>query len=136
MNARVLSLDTRDETALRQFEEALKLAEITPDIQVTQTAPTSGVGLEQYVYRNGPLTIVALLADSAKDVTEQPAVQGRLSLPRPAYVYDVVANRLLGHGRQFLISASANAPTVLAVSNALLSVQTCQSILNWRSCPR
>jgi hypothetical protein len=134
-NARVFSLDTRDETALQQLEEALKLAEIAPDIQVKQQAPTSQASLEHYVYRNGPLTIVALLADSAKEEMEQPVAQGRLSLSRPAYVYDVVANRLLGHGRQFLISANANAPTVLAVSNARLSVQACQSILNWRTCP-
>jgi hypothetical protein len=135
MNARVLSLDKRDQRALQQFEEALKLAEITPDIQVTQTAPTTEARLEQYVYRNGPLTIVALLAERAKEETTQSTTQGRLSLPQPAYVYDVVANRLLGHGKQFFISANANAPTVLAVSSALLSIQTCQSILNWRTCP-
>jgi hypothetical protein len=135
MNARVLSIDTRDETALQQLEDALKLAEITPDIQVTQTAPSLGARLEQYVYRNGPLTIVALLADRAKEETGQSTTQGRLSLPRPAFVYDLVANRLLGHGMQFFISASANAPTVLAVSSTLLSIQTCQSILNWRTCP-
>jgi hypothetical protein len=136
MNARVLSLDTRDETALRQFEEALKLAEITPDIQVKQPPATSQASLEHYVYRNGPLTIVALLAENAKEETAQVPTQGRLSLPRPAYVYDVVANRLLGHGKQFPISASASTPTVLAISSALLSIQTCQSILNWRTCPR
>jgi hypothetical protein len=131
-NPRSISLSSNDAIANRQLAPVLKAGDITPEVSVA--ASDGSAGIEHYLYRNGSLTILALLADPAADAGPNGAA-AQLSLPKPAYIYDIRAKRLLGFAKQISVSAQSTMPTVLAMSKAPLSPAACQSLLHWHKCP-
>lgn len=133
-NPHAISLSSDEATARRQLAEVLKAGEITPEITITDAASEGSAGVEHYLYRNGSLTILALLADPAADKGTEGAA-ARLSLPKPVYIYDLRAKRLLGFAKQISVFAQSTMPTVLAISNKPLSAAACQAVLHWEKCP-
>ena len=131
-NPRAISLSSNDATANSQLAQVLKASEITPEVSIA--ASDGSAGIEHYLYRNGSLTILALLADPAADTGPNGAT-AQLSLPEPAYIYDIRAKRLLGFAKQISVSAQSTMPTVLAMSKTPLSPAACQSLLHWQKCP-
>ena len=133
-NPRAISLSSDDATATHQLAQVLKAGAITPEVTIAVGTTDSAAGIEHYLYRNGSLAILALLANPATG--EKPrSVTARLSLPQPAYIYDIRAKRLLGHVNQISVTAESTVPTVLALSATPLSAETCQSLLHWQTCP-
>lgn len=133
-NPRAISLNSNDATATRQLVDILKAGEITPKVTIADAATEGSAGIEHYLYRNGSLTILALLADQAADRGPN-GTAARLSLPQPVYIYDVRTERLLGFAKQISVFAQSTMPTVLAMSKTPLSTAACQSLLHWRKCP-
>jgi hypothetical protein len=133
-NPRAVSLSRDDSTATHQFAQILKAAGITPEVTIADGTSDSAAGIERYLYRNGSLAILALLADPVSDEEPRKATV-RLSLPRPAYIYDIRAKRLLGHVKQISVTAESTVPTVLALSATPFTAETCQLLLHWQTCP-
>ena len=134
MNPRAISLSSDDATAIRQLTRVLKAGSITPEVTIADGKSDRVAGIEHYLYRSGPLAILALLAKPAADKKPM-SVTARLSLPRAAYIYDIRAKRLVGYVKQISVSAESTVPTVLALSATLLSAETCRSRLHWEACP-
>ena len=131
---RAVSLSSDDATAAHQLAQILKAGAITPEVTIADAASGGADGIEHYLYRNGSLAILALLADPAAG-QEPRSATARLSMPQPFYIYDIRAKRLLGHVKQISVAAESTMPTVLVMSAAPLSVETCQSLLHWQTCP-
>ncbi|HWS95624.1 MAG TPA: hypothetical protein VN620_03990, partial [Candidatus Methylomirabilis sp.] len=112
-----------------QFTQTLQSVEITPEVHVE-----TSVGIEHYLYRNGPLTILALLAEPAEGPGKNSAT-AILSLAQPSYVYDLRAKRLLRYAKQISVAVDSSAAALLAISTAPISDETCQSMLRWQRCP-
>ena len=134
INPRAISLSSDDATATHQLAQILKAGAITPEVTIADGTSDSAAGIEHYLYRNGSLAILALLANPAADEGPRSAT-ARLSLRQPAYIYDIGAKRLLGHVKQISVTAESTVPTVLALSATPLSAETCQSLLHWQTCP-
>jgi hypothetical protein len=134
MSRRAISLSSDDAMATRQISRILDVAAITPEVIVANGAGNSEAAIEHYLYHNGQLAILALLAAPASD-KESPSATARLSLPHVAYIYDFRAKRLLGHVNQISVAAESSAPTVLVLSAKPLSAETCQLLLHWQTCP-
>ena len=133
-NPRAISLSVDDATAAHQLAQALKAGEITPEVTIEDAAGNDSAGVEHYIYRNGALRILALLADPATQKVQE-SLATRLSLPRPAYIYDIRAKRFLGLARQIAVSTESTVPTVLAISQTPLSAAACQSLMRRQTCP-
>lgn len=132
-NPRAIRLSNDDATATRQLAEVLEAGKITPEVTITDAASEGSGGIEHYLYRNGSLTILALLADSAANSGPNVAA-ARLSLSKPVYIYDIRAKRLLGFAKQISVFAKSTMPTVLAISKTPLSAAACQAVLHWEKC--
>ncbi len=133
-NPRAISLSSNEATANRQLTQILKASEITPQVSIADATRDGSAGIEHSLYRNGLLTILALLAEPAADTGPNDAT-AQLSFPEPAYVYDIGAKRLLGFAKQISVPAQSTMPTVLAMSKTPLSAAVCQSLLHWQKCP-
>ena len=133
-NPRAISLSSDDDTAIVQLEQILMSHKIVSEVRIAASAVDGSLGVERYLYRNGALTILALLADPAAE-KGQKAVSMQISLPRPAYVYNVQAKRFLAHAKQFSVSTETSMPTVLAISSTPLSAESCRSLMRWQACP-
>jgi hypothetical protein len=112
----------------RQFlRQTLAAARVTPAIEVLGNdhgAAPADVELSQW--HNGAVTVIALQRDlpdpprSNPDLAEQ--VPGRLDrmitvkLPRPAFLYDLIEKKPLGHGDRFEVRLDPLRPTILAAS--------------------
>ena len=128
-NPRAVYLSSDDKIAIHQFTQTLQSAGITPEVHVE-----ASVGIERYLYRNGPLTILALLAEPAEGPGKNSAT-AILSLAQPSYVYDLRAKRLLRYAKQISVAVDSSAAALLAISTAPISGEMCQSILRWQRCP-
>ena len=133
-NPRAISLSGDNSTATHQLAQILKAGAITPMVTIAGGTSDGAAGIEHYLYRNGSLFILALLADPAAGKDPRSAT-AQLSLPQPAYIYDIRAKRLLGHVKQISVTAKSTAPTMLALSSAPLSAETCRLLLHWQTCP-
>jgi len=134
INPRAFPLHDDDKAALEQLRQALKAAGITPEVTVANTTTQGPAGVEHYVYRNGALTVLALLAEPLSNKAQNGS-KTSLSLRQRSYIYDVGAQRLLGHAMEISVSVKSAPPTVLALSAEPLAVETCRSLLHWPTCP-
>jgi hypothetical protein len=133
-NPRAVSLSSSEVTASDQLTRILEAAEITPEVTVADAATEGSTDIEHYLYRNGPLTILALLADPAAGSAPN-GVPARLSLAEPLYIYDIQEQRLIGFAKQISVFARSTMPTVLAMVKTPLSAADCQAVLHWEKCP-
>lgn len=134
VNPHAVSLSSDDATATDQFAQILKDAEITPTVTIADATSESSAGIEHYLYRNGPLTILALLADPAAGSAPN-GVPARVSLAEPLYIYDIQEKRLIAFAKQISVFAQSTMPTVLAMVETPLSSADCQAMLHWEKCP-
>jgi hypothetical protein len=128
-NPRAFELSRDWVEASRQLGEALRAVHITPMMRITDAGTDASPAVERYLYRNGGLTIAALL--------RKPMVHNgptNISLPYTAYVYDVRAERLLTRANQFSVSLESNVPSILAISREPISAETCRFTLHWQKC--
>ena len=131
-NPRAFSLSSENSTAVSQLAEALRAAKIVPEVQIASPSKTGSSEIEHYHYRNGSLSILALLARPSANTDGATA---RVSLVKPEYIYDVRTKLFLGHARQISISTGSRIPAILAMSLNPLSAETCKSLLHWDTCP-
>ena len=131
---RAILLSSDDAVAFGQLTQILKSTKITPEVQFVAPGRDGLNGIERYLYRNGPLTILALLGHSAgEEASKRNTAQ--LSLAEPAYIYDVGTKSFLGRTKGISVLVDVNIPTVLVVSATPLSTETCKSSLRWQKCP-
>ena len=76
--------------------------------------------VEQYVFRNGEMTLVALLAKSTAEDGDRVA-RVALALPHLAYAYNARSGALLGRTRRLELNVERNSPTIVALSARPLS---------------
>jgi hypothetical protein len=133
-NPRAFALHGDDKAALEQFGQALEAVGIAPEVRVAKTTPGDPASVEHYVYRNGELTVLALLADPLSNEA-QSGSKTSLSLRRRSYIYDVGTQQLLGHAKEISVSVDSVRPMVLVLSTEPLAAETCRSLLHWPTCP-
>jgi hypothetical protein len=134
INPRAFALHGDDKAALEQLRQALKAVGISPKVTVAKTTPEGPASVEHYVYRNGELTVLALLANPFSNEA-QSGSKTSLSLRQRSYIYDVGAKQLLGHAKEISVSVDSVRPIVLALSTEPLAMETCRSLLHWPTCP-
>ena len=106
INPRAISLSSDDATATHQLAQILEAGASTPELTIADGTSDSAAAIEHYLYRNGSLAILALLANPAADEGPRSAT-ARLSLRQPAYIYDIGAKRLLGTSNRYRLSPKA-----------------------------
>jgi hypothetical protein len=74
--------------------------------------------VETYVFHNGEVTILALLGDlPAKQARSPGSEHVTVSLPHPAYAYNLRTGQGLGLQHQLALSLASVAPTIIALSD-------------------
>jgi hypothetical protein len=130
-NPRVVSLTVADTQRLPNVLNLVKKAGISWQARIESAAGQ----VEEYVYRLPPVKLLALLSDSTSSQSggTHPVT---IVLPKPAYVYDIRAQKWIGKTKRLTVDVSSTEPTVLALSKAPLSLRSCRSIFHWRICPQ
>lgn len=101
-----------DATARARLGAVLAAAGIEPAVRLADLDGASPAELERHAYRDGKVTIIALLRD-APAIATAPVT---LRLRRAAYVYDVRAGAFLGRTRAPHVTPGKVAPVILALS--------------------
>jgi len=107
--------------APRPLDQLLTEAGVVPAFGVHRKTGEPVTDVEIYRWLNGVATILALQRDApdheASAATGNDAEPILLTLPRPAYVYDLRQRRLLGHMERVEVALDAASPTLLAISS-------------------
>jgi hypothetical protein len=97
---------------------AIGAAQLETDFPIQLASGERARDVETYIFRNGDVTILALLRDLAADGAaprdNEPVV---LPLSHPAYAYDLRTGQALGLQNKLALSLAAVAPTIIALSN-------------------
>ena len=99
--------------------ELLRVRGIEPAYPVRNAAGHAASDVETYVFRNGNVTILALLRDLPADAAanrsdDEPVV---VPLPHPSFAYDLRARKNLGRSDRLVLSLGPFAPTIIAFSD-------------------
>jgi Beta-galactosidase len=108
--------------------QILGASNVKPQVAVTDSAGKPVVGVETHLFRNGGLTIVAVMSNPQLRVDElgppefrsndrfaKPAPV-RVSLPGDRFVYDMRAAKDLGKRKEISVTVQPYEPTILAIS--------------------
>lgn len=118
-NARIATLPRSAPGAIRDLMRLLKAGGLHAAVRVENTAGGTLPRVRQYVFRNGPLTIAALLA--APVAIRNSAVPVELIVRHRWYAYDAGTGRFLGRSRRLATKAGSDAPTVVVFAPRPLS---------------
>lgn len=132
-NPRAVTLPPHDTQALRLLSKILAANHIVSDARIDASRGVQPA-VEQYIYRTGRVTLVALLAEPHREMPVL-TVPVALSFPRATNVYDVDTRSFLGKTARITVSANSTLPTVLALTETPLSSRRCQAWLHRNQCP-
>jgi hypothetical protein len=133
LNAEVLNyhqqrLVSKEGPVHQMMSQLLAGSNVKPEFAVTDAAGKSVVGVETHVFRNGGLTIVALMSNPQLRVNElgppefrsndrfAKPVPVKVSLPREGFLYDIRAAKDLGKRKELNVTVQPYEPSIFAVS--------------------
>jgi hypothetical protein len=118
----------KEEPDREAVERALAESGVRPDYAVTDESGKHPTGLETHLFRNGGVTIIALLTNPQLRVDElgPPEFKSndrfakprtvKLALPREMYIYDVRASKTLGRQKEITVTLDPYEPAIFAAS--------------------
>jgi hypothetical protein len=118
----------KDGPAREMAQRALAESGVRPDYAVTDESGQHPVGVETHLFRNGGVTIIALLTNPQLRVDElgPPEFKSndrfakprtvKLAFPREMYVYDVRASKTLGRQKEITVALDPYEPAIFAAS--------------------
>jgi hypothetical protein len=111
----------RDHDGSKRLRDIFAAAGIEPMVSLIRSDGRPTDDVETYIFNNGGVTIVGLLRDLDESDATRPNPPDEpetveLKLPRPYEVYDVRAQRALGHTARPKVAIASVAPVVLVLS--------------------
>jgi hypothetical protein len=125
-------LTGKEGQAHRTIAEFLTLAAVKPQFAVTDTSGRPVVGVETHTFRNGGLTLVALMTNPQLRVDElgppefksndrfAKPITVKFTLPGQRFVYDVRAAKAVGSVREMPVTLDPYEPVIFAIAPAKL----------------
>jgi len=116
-----------DMAALKPLMQIMASAGVNAPFDIATADGSLATTVDTYVYRTGGVTLVALQdsachrPDSVQASDSNEPERLFLSLARDAFVYDVRAQKALGHRNKIEIALDRTSPTILAVARHALS---------------
>jgi hypothetical protein len=113
-----------EHASLMRMAELIRAGSIEPAFSVTGFTNEIPTDVRTYVFRDGDVTILALLRDLCKARTATEAdlhdvsETVRLNLPRRSFAYDIRRGKSLGHVDNLELALDPSEPTILALSNS------------------
>ncbi len=97
--------------------DVVAAAGIVPPVHVEHADGGAADDVEIYRFRNGDVTILALLRDRADDAATRPALPVTVRLPRAAAITDLRAGAPIGRSDRVTVGLDDVAPTLLALTD-------------------
>ena len=121
------SRECLDPAALQPLAQVLASAQVRPRFTIAAADGSAVTNVDTYAYRSGGALLIALQKTECRRPTSTEAQSSNdsqhlvLSFARDAYVYDVRAQKLIGHQSKVEIALDRTSPTILAVAPRELS---------------